>query len=96
MENDKVKVANGSAVVLSRTDKAAVERGVKVLAYTPKFKEYLSKYAFVHGTRDGESTCIRWHLCLLKQQGWRRTPIRSNSAEQGLHGVGSPEGYATW
>lgn len=49
MENDKVKVANGSAVVLSRTDKAVVERGVKVLGYTRKFKEYRNEVMVLGG-----------------------------------------------
>jgi hypothetical protein len=49
LENDKVNVTNGSAVVLSRTDKVVVERGVKVLGYMPKSVEHRKEVRVLGG-----------------------------------------------
>ncbi len=40
LEPATIKVANGSAVVLSRLNKLFIEPGVKILGYAPQFDEY--------------------------------------------------------
>lgn len=40
LEVENVKIANGSAVLLSRFNKLFIERGAKVLGYVPQFTEY--------------------------------------------------------
>ncbi len=40
LEETNIRVANGSAVILSRLNKLFVEPGVKILGYAPQFDEY--------------------------------------------------------
>lgn len=47
-----VKVANGSAVFLSRFNKLFIEPGVKVLGYMPQFKEYSNEVRVLGGSYE--------------------------------------------
>lgn len=49
---ENIKVANGSAVVLSRFNKLFIEHGVKVLGYVPQFKEYMLEVMILGGNYE--------------------------------------------
>lgn len=51
---ENIKVANGSAVVLSRFNKLFIEQGVKVLGYLPQFKEYILEVEILGGYYEAD------------------------------------------
>jgi histidinol-phosphate aminotransferase len=51
---ENIKVANGSAVVLSRFNKLFIEQGVKVLGYLPQFKEYILEVDILGGYYEAD------------------------------------------
>ncbi len=51
---ENIKVANGSAVVLSRFSKLFIEQGVKVLGYLPQFKEYILEVEILGGYYEAD------------------------------------------
>ena len=49
---ENIKIANGSAVVLSRFNKLFIEKGINVLGYVPQFKEYILEVVILGGNYE--------------------------------------------